>query len=81
MRTTIDAAGRVVVPRALRDALGLSAGTVLEIRERDGALVLEPAPVPMRLVRRGKGLVAEPTETLPPLTSELVREALETGRR
>ncbi len=28
MRTTIDAAGRVVVPKALRDLLGLSKGPV-----------------------------------------------------
>lgn len=36
MITTIDKAGRVVVPKAMRDRLGLAPGTELEIVE-DGA--------------------------------------------
>lgn len=79
METTIDGAGRVVVPKAIRTALGLSAGTTLRISEQDGCIVMEPVPAPMRLVRRGKGLVA--TADLPPLTAEEVRAVLESGRR
>lgn len=81
MNTTIDGAGRVVVPKALRETLGLVPGTALEIREQDGALLLQPAPVPMRLVRRGRGLVALPAEPLPKLTARQVRETLEASRR
>jgi AbrB family looped-hinge helix DNA binding protein len=81
MRTTIDGAGRVVVPKALRDALGLTAGAELEIEVRDGMLEVEPAPTPMKLVRRGKGVVAVPESKLPPLTAEEVRETLERTRR
>ena len=58
MRTAIDGAGRVVVPKALRDALGLTAGQVLEIAERDGRLEIVPAPTPMRLVDEGDGVAA-----------------------
>jgi len=81
MRTTIDAAGRVIVPKAIRDALGLVDGTALEIELRDGAVVLEPPPTPVKLVRRGRGVVAEPERPLPKLTAEQVRAVLETGRR
>ncbi|MEO6120554.1 MAG: AbrB/MazE/SpoVT family DNA-binding domain-containing protein, partial [Acidimicrobiales bacterium] len=42
MRTTIDGAGRVVVPKAIRDSLGLTAGQPLEIIERDGVAELRP---------------------------------------
>ena len=31
MKTTIDGAGRVVIPKRMRDALGLSAGTEVDI--------------------------------------------------
>lgn len=84
MRTTIDGAGRVVVPKSIRDALGLATGTVLEIVDRDGSVVIEVAPVQKRLVKRGKGLVVEPVEPsgpLPVLTAEAVRRTLESGRR
>lgn len=50
MRTTIDRAGRVVIPRALRDEVGLRPGEV-ELT-RDGAgLRIEPVA--------GEGLVEE----------------------
>ena len=35
MRTAIDPAERVVIPKALRDALRLTAGQPLEIAERE----------------------------------------------
>jgi len=81
MQTTIDGAGRIVVPKAIRDALGLAAGTVLEIADRDGSVVIEVAPVEKRLVKRGRGLVVEPAAQLPVLTAEAVRRTLESGRR
>jgi AbrB family looped-hinge helix DNA binding protein len=81
MKVAIDAAGRIIVPKALRDALGIKPGQVLEIRAGEGRLEIEIAPTPMRLEKRGKGLVAVPEEELPALTAEQVRETLERTRR
>jgi AbrB family looped-hinge helix DNA binding protein len=81
MRTSIDAAGRIVVPKAIRDRLGLVPGEPLEVREREGRLEIEPAPSPMRLERRRFGAVAVPDAELPPLTDEIVRATLERVRR
>jgi AbrB family looped-hinge helix DNA binding protein len=81
MRTAIDSAGRVVVPKALRDELGLAPGRALDIRARDGVLVIEPVPTPVTLVRRGKRLVAKPRAALPKLSQDQVRAALEGSRR
>jgi len=81
MRTAIDAAGRVIVPKALREQLGLTAGRELEIRARDGVLVIEPLPTEVLLVRRGKRLVARPKSKLPKLTQDEVRAALDGARR
>lgn len=81
MRTAIDAAGRIVVPKALRDELSLTPGRELEILARDGTLVIEPAPTEVKLVKRGRLLVAKPAKRLPPLTRDLVRDTLERTRR
>lgn len=81
MKTTIDAAGRLVVPKALRSELRLRPGQSLEIRAVDGKLEVEALPTPVRLVKRGKGVVAVPGRQLPTLTAEEVREALEAVRR
>lgn len=81
MKASIDAAGRIVVPKPLRQALGLMPGQVLEIRAGDGRLEIEIAATPMRLQKRGKGVVAIPDAELPPLTADQVRETLERVRR
>lgn len=81
MKATIDAAGRIVVPKALRQALDPKPGQALEIRVGEGRLEIEIAATPMRPRRRGKGMVAVPETELPALTADLVRETLERVRR
>lgn len=81
MKTTIDSAGRIVVPKALRDALQLRPGQHLEARATDGRLEIEAAPTPMKLVKRGKGVVAVPDSPLPRLTAAEVRDTMERIRR
>lgn len=81
VQTTIDRAGRIVIPKPLREALGLAAGQLLDILIDDGRLMVEVVPTPMSLNRRGKGAVAIPEADLPTLTAELVRAALERSRR
>jgi AbrB family looped-hinge helix DNA binding protein len=61
MRSTIDKAGRVVIPAAIRDRAGLTPGATLEVTADDtGVRIERVAPAP-RLVRIGKRLVARPT--------------------
>jgi AbrB family looped-hinge helix DNA binding protein len=63
MTTTIDKAGRVVIPAALREQAGLTPGTELEITvDEFGLRLARRAPGP-RLVRVGRRLVARPTVT------------------
>jgi len=81
MKATIDAAGRIVVPKPLREQLGLIPGQLLEIRAGDGRLEIEVAPTPMRLLKRGKGVAAVPDAELPQLTADQVRDTLERVRR
>jgi AbrB family looped-hinge helix DNA binding protein len=81
MKTALDAAGRLVIPKSLRQALGLKPGQELEIRAGDGRLEIEIAATPMRLEKRGKGMVAVPQGKLPALTADEVRETIERVRR
>jgi AbrB family looped-hinge helix DNA binding protein len=81
MRTTIDAAGRIVVPKPLRDELGLQPGQVLELEVTDGRLQVEIAPVDMHLERRRHGPVAVAQGDIPTLTADMVRQMLERTRR
>lgn len=61
MRTTIDKAGRVVIPAAVREEAGLRPGTELEVVAEDFAVRLIPRVPRPRLVRSGRRLVVEPT--------------------
>jgi AbrB family looped-hinge helix DNA binding protein len=61
MRTTIDKAGRVVIPAAIRERTGLSAGAEIEITEDEtGVRIKRVAPGP-KLVKIGRRLVARPS--------------------
>jgi AbrB family looped-hinge helix DNA binding protein len=61
MKTTIDRAGRVIIPAAIRTRAGLTAGTELEvILEDTDVRLVRTAPGP-RLERVGKRLVARPS--------------------
>src|SRR5690349_14902238 len=72
MKTTIDAAGRLVIPKEIRREAGLRPGMLLEVRWREGRVEIEPAPLPVKLERKGRFLVAIPQREVPPLTTETV---------
>ena len=74
MKTTMDGAGRLVIPKEIRREARLAPGAPLEVRWRDGRVEIEPAPAPVRLQRRGRLLVAVPKEKLPPLAAETVEQ-------
>ena len=76
MKTTIDRAGRVVVPKALRQAVGLQPGSQLELRLVGGRIEMEPAPLDVNIEDRGGLLVAVPVGSVPPMSSSAVAETL-----
>jgi AbrB family looped-hinge helix DNA binding protein len=60
MKTTIDKAGRVVIPAPIRERAGLRAGTELEVLLDDVSVRLVRSVPRARLVRVGKRWVARP---------------------
>ena len=79
MRTTIDKAGRLVVPKELREQLGFTPGTELDLTAVDGRL---EAAVPSRVrVEEGPHGVRFAAGRDDVVTAEAVRELMERGRR
>ena len=83
MKTTIDAAGRLVVPKPLRTTLGLKPGQEVELEEcGDGLMMSVVSPGPRVLeTPDGPVLVPPEGERPEPLTDETVRSLLEAVRR
>ena len=61
MKTTIDRAGRVVIPASIRDRAGLVAGAEIEVTLEDAGVRLQRVAAGPRLVKVGRRLVARPT--------------------
>ncbi|MGA8744758.1 MAG: AbrB/MazE/SpoVT family DNA-binding domain-containing protein [Solirubrobacterales bacterium] len=80
MRTTIDSAGRVVIPKPMRSALRLSGGEEVEVTLSGERIELTPAPRPTNLLRGPHGLLTSDLQ-VPPHGPEEVRDALEQARR
>ena len=83
MTTTMDQAGRLVIPSEIRREASLQPGTPLEVRWRDGVIEIEPQPLAVTLERKGRLLVAKPGARVPVLratTIERTRRALADGR-
>jgi len=82
MRTTIDRAGRVVVPKALRERLGLAAGAGVELHERGGELIITPVgPRIMLEERDGRHVFVEEGQGVGALSDEDVRRLVEESRQ
>jgi AbrB family looped-hinge helix DNA binding protein len=81
MRVAIDGVGRIVIPKPMRDALGIEGPTELELTEVDGKLELTVPYMKVHLEVRDGLSVIVPDEPVPPLTAEMVREVLERVRK
>ncbi|MGH8575491.1 MAG: AbrB/MazE/SpoVT family DNA-binding domain-containing protein [Gammaproteobacteria bacterium] len=83
MKATIDAAGRLVIPKAIRQLAGLTPGLLVEVRYRGGYIELAPLPMAVQMMRKGRLIVAVPKSDVPPLAANVIeetREALERER-
>ncbi len=78
METTIDSVGRIVVPKPLRDALGLRAGSTVDISRYGSGLQLVPTGRTARLVEEAGALVATGDMTI---DDDVVFGLIDTGRR
>lgn len=74
----MDAVGRIVVPKSLRDALGLTPGTKVDITRYGAGLQLVPAGRTARLVDEAGVLVATGDTTI---DDDVLFGLIDSGRR
>lgn len=75
MKVTIDASGRLVLPKAARNALRIEGPTELDLRIVGNHIELQTAPADVSLVQKEGILVAVPRDEPPePLTADTVEE-------
>ena len=71
--TTIDDAGRLVIPKAVRVKARIEPGMRLQVRCRDGVVEIEAQPREVRVQRQGNVCVAMPVESAEQLDNDTVR--------
>lgn len=74
----LDRFGRVVLPKQIRDRLGVSAGSEFEVEETEDAILLRPVMPRAEVVDEGGWLVLKTGGK--GLTNEDVRRAIEESR-
>lgn len=79
MDAVIDSVGRVVLPKQLRDALGLTPGTTVDISPYGRGVQITPGGRTARLERATDGRLVSRGDTV--VTDEMMYALLDSGRR
>lgn len=79
MKVTIDAGGRIVLPKHLRDALGMVPGSTVDIAPYGGGVQITPGGRTARLVRDPDGRLVAQSDTT--ITDDVMFGLIDSGRR
>jgi AbrB family looped-hinge helix DNA binding protein len=79
MEAVIDSGGRIVLPKHLRDALGLTPGTTVDISAYGRGLQIVPGGRTARLERDDDGRLVARADTV--VTDEMMFALIDSGRR
>lgn len=79
MEAVIDSGGRVVLPKQLRDALGLTPGSTVDISAYGSGLQIVPGGRTARLERDEDGRLIARADTV--VTDEMMFALIDSGRR
>jgi AbrB family looped-hinge helix DNA binding protein len=78
MEAIVDQAGRIVLPKSIRDALGLLPGTKVDISPYGAGVQVVPAGRTARLVEEN-GVLVSAGET--PVDDDILFSLIDAGRR
>jgi bifunctional DNA-binding transcriptional regulator/antitoxin component of YhaV-PrlF toxin-antitoxin module len=81
MKTSIDHAGRLLIPKEICRKPSIKPGMPLEVRWEKGAIAITPAPLPVKLRRKGRLLVAIRLKNGPSLSTKTVNSTRKAQRK
>jgi len=67
--TKVDSKGRIVLPQEVREHLGITPGTEVDVQEENGKAVVKPEDNPDEILERMEQLVAEASSNREETTS------------
>jgi len=79
MKATVDSGGRVLIPKQLRDALGLAPGCEVSITPYSAGVTIVPSGPTARLVKGEDGHWVARSATV--VTDEMIAAMRDFGRR
>lgn len=80
MTATIDGAGRLVIPKALRERAGLTPGTRVDFRFHEGVIEIAPVEAEVEWETRHGIRFPVPADDAPDLSVEEIRDAIDNVR-
>ena len=63
----VDDRGRVLIPKHMRESLGLQPGRQARLEMEDGRLIITPPTSPEEFIRKMEGCIKKGTPTMDPL--------------
>ncbi|MBJ7481924.1 MULTISPECIES: AbrB/MazE/SpoVT family DNA-binding domain-containing protein [Mycobacteriales] len=79
MEAVIDSGGRIVLPKQLRDALGLTPGSRVDVSAYGGGLQITPGGRTARVERDANGRLVARADT--EVSDEMMFALIDSGRR
>lgn len=79
MEATIDSGGRLLLPKVLRDALGLAPGSKVDVSTYGSGVQITPGGRTARLERDADGRLVSRAETV--ITDDIMFALIDAGRR
>ncbi|MDO5495351.1 MAG: AbrB/MazE/SpoVT family DNA-binding domain-containing protein [bacterium] len=79
MEAKVDSAGRIMLPKSLREALGLAAGSVVDVSAYGRAIQITPGGRTATLEREPGGRLVAVSDT--PVSDEVTSALIDSARR
>jgi len=79
LEVTVDDGGRVLIPKEIRDRLGLGPGTEARLEVEGDRLIITPSVPPERFIKQMEGCITEGEPTFDPVRLKEIWERPKKG--